>query len=62
MYCPMKYKKDNREYILEKVYPNYALYCNLDYGYKECFTFHELGMIEEVEQDREAYKGGEVWF
>lgn len=49
-YAPWKLKKGNREYILEKVYPNYALYSDLEYGYKECFSFHDLGLIEETEK------------
>lgn len=62
MYIPRLLKRGNKEYILEKVYPNYALYCDLDCGYKECFGFHELGMIEEVEENRrrEAKRGGMI--
>lgn len=55
MYTPMILKKGNRKYILEKVYPRYALYSNMEYGYKECFTFHELGMIEEMIEPPSCY-------
>ena len=48
MYAPWKLIKGKKEYILEKMYPNYALYSDLEYGVKECFTFHELGMITEM--------------
>ncbi len=48
MTVPMKLKRRNKEYILEKIYPSYALYKDINYGVKECFTFHELGLIEEM--------------
>ena len=48
MYAPKIVKKGNKKYILEKVYPNYALYSDMEYGYKECFSFQELGLIEEM--------------
>lgn len=54
-------KTNNKKYILEKMYPNHALYTDLDTGLKECFTFHELGMIEELEEQYgEARKGGSI--
>lgn len=60
-YAPMILPKGKKKYILEKMYPNHALYTDLDTGLKECFTFHELGMIEEMaEPFKEAYKGGEI--
>lgn len=55
MYAPMILKKGNKKYILEKMYPNYALYSDLEYGYKECFSFHELGMIEEMVEPPKMY-------
>lgn len=39
-------KKDNKRYKLVKIYTNYALYKNR-YGVRECFTFHELGLLTE---------------
>ncbi len=60
-YAPMILKRGERKYILEKMYENYALYSDLDYGIRECFTFHELGMIEELEEQYgEAKKGGMI--
>ena len=59
--APMILKANNRKYILEKMYSNYALYTNLDNGIKECFNFHELEMLEEMaEPYKPAYKGGEI--
>lgn len=59
--APMILKTNNKRYILEKMYPNHALYTDLDTGLKECFTFHELGMIEELEEQYgEARKGGSI--
>ena len=56
-------KTNNKKYILEKMYPNHALYTDLDTGLKECFTFHELGMIQEImEPDRKQYRNGIMWF
>lgn len=60
-YAPMILPKGKKKYILEKMYPNHALYTDLDTGLKECFTFHELGMIEEIEEQYgEAKKGGMI--
>lgn len=63
MYCPRILKKDNKEYILEKVYEKnrYALYFEWNMNIRECFSFHELGMIEEIEEQYgEARKGGSI--
>lgn len=61
MYAPMILKKGNKKYILEKMYPNFALYSDLEYGVKECFSFYELGLVEEmIEPDREAKNGGAI--
>jgi hypothetical protein len=60
MYAPMILKKGNKKYILEKMYPNYALYSDLEYGIKECFSFHELGMIEYRKKERQANNGGVI--
>ena len=50
MYCPKILKKGKYEYILEKVYEKnrYALYFEWNFNFRECFSFHELGMIEEM--------------
>ena len=46
-YAPMILKKGDKSYKLEKMYPNFALYSDLDYGVKECFRFQELALIKE---------------
>ena len=56
-------KKGKYEYILEKVYEKnrYALYFEWNLNLRECFSFHELGMIEEmIEPGGEARKGGAI--
>lgn len=61
MYAPMILKKKKKKYILEKLYPNYALYSDLEYGYKECFSFHDLGLLEEkAEPYKKIYKDGSM--
>lgn len=61
MEVPKILKRENKKYILEKIYSNFALYTDLDTGIRECFTFYELGMIEEmIEPYKPAYKGGEI--
>ena len=47
MEIPMMFKKNNQKYLIEKEYPNFVLYTNLSTGVKECFTRHELGLIQE---------------
>lgn len=63
MYCPRIFKKDKHEYVLEKVYEKnkYALYLEWNLNYKECFGFHELGLLEEeAEPYRKFYREGLV--
>jgi hypothetical protein len=61
MYAPMILKKGKKKYILEKMYPNYALYSDLEYGYKECFSFYDLGLLEEkAEPYKKIYKDGSM--
>lgn len=55
MKAPKILKKGNKKYILEKMYPNYALYSDMEYGYKECFTFQEIGLIEEQVEPPKYY-------
>ena len=52
--------KNNKRYKFEKLYSDYALYSEEVYGYKECFKFHDLGLIKETNLEREASKGGTV--
>lgn len=49
-YAPMILKKGDKSYILEKMYPNFALYSDLDNGVKECFRFQELALLKEVQK------------
>lgn len=51
---------NNREYIIVKEYPNFVLYRDWITGIRECFSFHELGLIEYKEKVRLANKGGIV--
>lgn len=49
------------KYTFCKLYPNFALYENLEIKTKECFGFHELGLIKQkVKPERIARKGGIV--
>ena len=56
MRIPKVISKNNHEYILEKqVNEKLFLYKDLLYGYKECFSLYDLGLIEEktkVTRDR----------
>ena len=52
MRIPKVISSNNREYILVKAYGRYALYKDMITGVKECFTYHELGLIK----DRHDYK------
>ena len=60
MNIPKKIKKKNRRYKLIKVYENYALYENVEYGFRECFQFFDLGLVRYREKERLALKGGAV--
>ena len=52
MKIPKVISKNNHEYIFTKQYPNYVLYVDLLTGVKECFSYHELGMIKDVLKGR----------
>jgi hypothetical protein len=54
-YVPRILKTKTKKYILEKMYPNFALYSDLETGLRECFSFHELGMIEEMVEPPKKY-------
>ena len=48
MKIPKTINKNNREYIFEKqINNNVFLYKEKIYGYKECFTKFDLGLITE---------------
>lgn len=49
------------KYNFIKLYPNFALYENTEYKTKECFGFHDLGLIKQkVKPEKIARKGGIV--
>ena len=54
MNIPKIYKKENKKYKLVKIYSNFALYKD-KYGIKQCFTFHELGLITEQVKPPKIY-------
>jgi hypothetical protein len=59
---PTILKVKNRKFILDKVYEKnrYALYSNMEYGYKECFHFHDLDLIESIGYISHAWKKGMI--
>ena len=49
MKIPKIISKNNHEYILVKqINNNMFLYKDMLYGYKECFTKFDLGLVKEV--------------
>lgn len=46
MKIPKKLKKNNKNYYLVKIYPDYVVYIT-EYGYKECFNKREIAIKEE---------------
>lgn len=48
MKIPRKIRKNNREYIFEKIYPNFIMYKDKITGVKTNFTRQELGLIKEI--------------
>lgn len=54
MKIPKVISKNNNQYIFVREYPNFILYKNLLTGVKECFSKHELGLIEEQEKPRNS--------
>ena len=52
MKIPKIINKNNHKYIFKKQYPNYVLYVDLLTGVRECFTFHELGLIKNHSEKR----------
>lgn len=49
MKIPKKLKRNNKNYYLVKIYPKYVRYIT-DFGYMECFSKHELGLIQRKEK------------
>lgn len=50
MDIPKIFKNNSRKYKLIKEYPNYVLYEETIFKYKECFNKQDLGLIEEKEK------------
>ena len=53
MKIPKTIIKDNREYILEKIYPEFIMYKDKKIGTKTCFRRQELGLVKEVKVSQE---------
>ena len=47
MQIPEIHKSNNRKYYFVKQYPNFVMY-QTENGIAECFSYHELGMNEEM--------------
>jgi len=55
MGVPKIFSKNNHEYIFVKqVNKNMFLYKDMLYGYKECFTKFDLGLVKEVKEVENA--------
>lgn len=54
MKIPKKIEKDNREYIFEKIYPNFIMYKDSKLGTKTCFKRQEIGLIKEIKVSQEG--------
>lgn len=52
MKTPNILKKEKRQYVKVKEYPNFVLYIDWITGIRECFSFHELGLIKPIEDKR----------
>ena len=50
MKIPKIVNKGKRKYKLINTYKTYALYEETTTGVKECFTFHELGLIKGIKE------------
>ena len=50
MRIPKIVSQNNKEYIIIKEYPNFVLYVDWITGVKECFTYHELGLIQPIDK------------
>ena len=59
MEVPKIYTIKNKEYFLVKQYKDYARYQTAR-GVCECFSFHELGMIEEMIEPPQRYCNPEL--
>jgi hypothetical protein len=57
MKIPKVISKNNHEYILVKqINDKMFLYKDLLYGYKECFTRYDLGLVKEIVKAEKEHK------
>ena len=49
MKIPKILKKNNKTYTLVEIHEDYIVY-KTEFGYKECFMKHELGLIQRNEK------------
>ena len=54
MQIPEIHKSNNRKYYFVKQYPNFVMY-QTENGIAECFSYHELGMNEEMVEPPKSY-------
>lgn len=54
MQIPEIHKSNNRKYYFVKQYPNFVMY-QTENGIAECFSYHELGMNEEMIEPPKSY-------
>lgn len=47
MQIPKIHEINNRKYYFVKQYPNFVMYQTKN-GIAECFSYHELGLVEEM--------------
>ena len=59
---PRIFISNNKKYYFVELSKNFARY-QTGKGISECFSFHELGMIEEQEEpDRKQYRDGIMFY
>lgn len=47
MKIPKTISKNRKKYMFVKRYPNFIMYRDMLTGIKECFTYHELGLVKK---------------
>ena len=61
MKIPKTFVKNNKKYFYIETCKNFARYQTGE-GISECFSYHELGLIEETFRERQAKNGGVIKF
>ena len=54
MQLPEIHKSNNRKCYFVKQYPNFIMY-QTENGIAECFSYHELGLVEEMIEPPKSY-------